>query len=297
MKLTQLLQQFRMPVAVCALVFSACLAYPAVATAQLGADAAHVASLSGRVSVERGGELWAVSAGQTILAGQVIVTGPDGAAQLVLSDGSTLDIFPNSRVIFRANRFNLRELLDVMLGKVRLQIQHLIPGEAPLRVTSPTAVISVRGTVFEVEVDAAMETVVSVDTGAVSVRHRMIPGQEILVESGQSVRVNPTLPLIAAGKPVPIRSIGRVVRAVGSVLADVRSATRSAGGGSAAGTGTGPSGSGGTISGSDTGSNEPAPPPGQDDDSSGNSSGASGGGAGTAPSSGGTNAPPGDVLP
>src|SRR5687768_8470136 len=58
--------------------------------AQLGADAAHVASVSGRVSVERGAELWTVAAGQTILAGQVIVTGPDGSAQLILSDASTL---------------------------------------------------------------------------------------------------------------------------------------------------------------------------------------------------------------
>ena len=256
------------------------------AQAQLGADAAQIVSVTGRVSIERGGEMWTVTAGQTILAGQVIVTGPDGTAQLVLSDSSTLDIFPNSRVIFRANRFNLRDLLDVYLGKVRLQIQHLIPGEAPLRVTSPTAVISVRGTVFDVEVDAAQETTVSVDTGAVGVRHRLIPGQEVVVESGQSLRVSPTLPLVAGKSGVPVRAIGRVVRAVGGVLADVRTATRTAGGTAAPTAG---AGSGGTISGSDTGSNEPAPPPGQDGDSSGNSGSGS---TGSAPS-----APPGDVLP
>lgn len=251
-----------------------------LAAAQGSPDAAHIVSLSGQVSVERSGELWVLNAGQTVAVGQTIVTGADSFATLQLPDGSTLDIFPNSRVLYRPSRFNLRDLLDVYVGKVRLQIQHLLPGETPLRVTSPTAVISVRGTVFEVEVEATQDTTIFVAAGAVSVRHRLFPGAEVLVESGQSVRVAATLPLTAAAKSaVPLRTLGRVVRAVSETLAQINAVR-----GSASGSGGGsPSPSGGGVSGSDTGSNQPKPPAGEDDHN-GNSGG-------------GTTAPPGDVLP
>lgn len=251
--------------------------------AQLSTDSAIIATMSGRVSIERAGELWAITVGQAIATGQIIVTGSDGSAQLGLPDGSVVEIFPNSRVVYRANQFNLRDLLDIFLGKVRLQIQHLVPGEAPLRVTSPTAVISVRGTVFVVEVDPTQDTMVSVDSGAVSVRHRLLPGGEVLVEAGQSLHVASALPLTAAAKSVfPMRTIGRVVRAVGDTLAQIKAA-RGSSGGSGGGSA---SSSGGGVSSSDSGSNETKPPAGKDDDSSNS------GGSGSGPS-----APPGDVLP
>jgi hypothetical protein len=250
------------------------------AKAQFPSGSAVVASMSGRVSIERAGELWTVSAGEAVHNGQVIVTGPDGSAQLGLPDGSVVEVFPNSRVIYRANQFNLRDLLDIYLGRVRLQIQHLLPGDMPLRITSPTAVISVRGTVFEVEVDAVQDTTVSVDSGAVSVRHRLLPGGEVLVQSGETLRVAAALPLTAATKPaVPLRTIGRVVRAVTETLVQINAAR-----GSSSGAG-GADASGGGVSSSDTGSNETKPPAGQDDDS------------GAADAGGGPTAPPGDVLP
>jgi hypothetical protein len=259
-------------------VFLALLHLP-YAHAQIGADSAIIAAMSGRVSIERSGELWAITAGQPIEAGQVIVTGSDGTAQLALSDGSAVEIFPNSRVVFRANRFNLRDLLDIYLGKIRLQIQSLLPGEMPLRITSPTAVISVRGTIFEVEVDPVQETTVSVDNGTVGVRHRLIPGGEVMLQAGESLRVAAALPLTAATKPaIRLRTVGRVARAVGETLIRINAARGSSG--SSGGGATPPAGG---VPPSDTGSNEPKPPPGNDDE---------------APDSdGGPSAPPGDVLP
>ena len=266
---------------------------PLAGEAQIASDSAQVIKMAGRVSIERGGELWAVSNGQAVEAGQIIVTGVDGAAQLGLPDGSQVEIFPNSRVIYRANHFNLRDFLDLYLGKIRLQIQHILPGETPLRVTSPTAVISVRGTVFEVEVDAAQDTTVSVDSGAVSVRHRLMPGQEVMVERGQSLRVVANLPLTASVKsPVPLRTVGRIIRAVTDTLAQVNSARGSSGGSAGSGGGTASS-SGGGVSASDSGSNQPKPPTGEDDTGgSSNTGGGTSGGSG-----GGSSAPPGDVLP
>ena len=239
----------------------------------------------GTVSVERAGELWALTSGQTVQAGQAIVTGADGYAQLSLPDGSVLEVFPDSRLIYRANRVNWRDLLDLYLGKVRLQIQHLTGDAPPLRVTSPTAVISVRGTVFDVEVDAAQQTIISVENGIVSVRHRLLPGNEVFVESGQTLRVTPTLPLTPAAKALvgPLGTLGRVVRAVGDTWAQINAARGSSGSrtppqGSSPSAGPTPTaGPSSPPPPSDSGSNEPAPPPGSDDDKH--------------------DAPPGDVIP
>lgn len=258
---------------------------PSARAAQLGPDTARVVTLAGRVSVERAGELWALMSGQAVSAGQVVVTGPDGYAQLELSDRSTIEVFPNSRLIFRANRFSWRDLLDLYLGKIRLQIQRLSNDDQPYRVTSPTAVISVRGTVFEVEVGATQDTTIHVETGSVSVRHRLLPGKEVVVESGRSLRVVPNVPLTAAKLTVPLVVVGKIVRIAGETLARVdRPGGKSNGGGGSPSSngGSGPSGgspsstssSGSGSSGGDPGSNEPASVPGQD----------------------GKSAPPGDVI-
>ena len=247
--------------------------------AQLGSETARVLTLTGRVSVERAGDLWVLMPEQTVKAGQVVVTGPDGYATLELSDHSTIEVFPNSRLVFRANRFNLHDLLDLYLGKVRLHIQRLVNDEQRYRVTSPTAVISVRGTVFEVEVDLAEDTLVFVETGSVLVRHRLLPGGDVLVESGQSLRVVQNVPLTAANKTTPLAVVGRIVKLASETIARVDGLGGRSKGGSGGGSGTPSGSSGGSTagagsSGGDAGSNEPAPVPGED----------------------GASAPPGDVV-
>ncbi|MSO21493.1 MAG: hypothetical protein EXQ56_13770 [Acidobacteria bacterium] len=247
--------------------------------AQFAMNTAQIATAAGKVSIERGGEMWAVSGGQEIQAGQVMVTGSDGFAELALPDGSRLEIFPNSRFAFRANRFSLRDMIDLYLGKIRFHVQKLTKDDPSIRVTSPTAVISVRGTTFDVEVSPTESTIVSVEEGAVAVRHRLMPGQEVLVQGGESIEVIADIPLAAAKPAVPRSIVGSVVRAVGNTLAQIKSqrGTATAGGpasGPAAGSGNPGSsgGAGGGVSGSDSGSNEGAPPPsggGGDDDSGG----------------------------
>ncbi|OGA61864.1 MAG: hypothetical protein A3G81_30250 [Betaproteobacteria bacterium RIFCSPLOWO2_12_FULL_65_14] len=195
-------------------------------------------------------------------------------------------MFPNARLIFRANRFNWRELLELYIGKVRLQIQHLTDGDSPYRVTTPTAVISIRGTVLDVVVGPTQETLVQVETGSVGVRHRLMPGREVIVESGQSLQVLPNVPLAAAAKATgALVAVGKIVKAAGETLARVQQTTgtgRSGGGSSPKGAppssgGGSPSGGASSppVSGSDSGSNETAPPPGEDK----------------------SGAPPGDAIP
>jgi hypothetical protein len=128
--------------------------------------------------------------GMTVSPQQLIVTGPDGYAQFRVSDGSTFEVFSNARVMFRPTMGNWKDLLNIVLGRVKVFIQHA-PGQINHNeVSSPTAVISVRGTVFDVVVeDGDGTTLVSVDEGLVTVKHRTVAGNPVSVNPGESIRV------------------------------------------------------------------------------------------------------------
>lgn len=158
---------------------------------------ARVVSLEGSVSVLKDGYPWALRVGDTVDVGQMIVSGPDGLAVLRLEDGSAFYVFPNSRVTFRSNRGSLGDLLDLWIGRVKFYIRRLGGQPAYHRVFTPTAVISVRGTVFEVAVeDEDDTTLVAVEEGVVEVRHRLIgESKPRLVRAGEYLRVYKNVPL------------------------------------------------------------------------------------------------------
>jgi hypothetical protein len=160
-------------------------------------SAAKVISLNGQVSVLKDSEPWALSIGDLVQVRQVIVTGPDGFAQFQVSDGSTFEVYPNSNVVFRKNPPNLRDLLDVLVGRVKVHIQKWGGQPNPNRVITPTAVISVRGTTFEVSVDDDSEaTMISVEEGVVDVRHALKPGGGVkTLNAGESLHVYKDQPL------------------------------------------------------------------------------------------------------
>ena len=160
-------------------------------------SAAKVISLNGQVSVLKDSEPWALSIGDLVQVRQVIVTGPDGFAQFQVSDGSTFEVYPNSNVVFRKNPPNLRDLLDVLVGRVKVHIQKWGGQPNPNRVITPTAVISVRGTTFDVSVDDDSEaTMISVEEGIVDVRHALKPGGGTkTLNAGESLHVYKDQPL------------------------------------------------------------------------------------------------------
>ena len=103
--------------------------------------AAKVTQLTGQVSVLKDSTPWALQVGSVVQVRQVILTGGDGFAIFQVSDGSTFEVYPNSRVVFRANPSNLKDLLDLVLGRVKVHIQKLGGQPNNNRVTTPTAVI------------------------------------------------------------------------------------------------------------------------------------------------------------
>jgi ferric-dicitrate binding protein FerR (iron transport regulator) len=247
-------QRLRRPSAWVLLVLSAGLA-----CAQTGGDA-KILVMTGQVSLLRDGATWALNSGDLIHPDQWVVTGPDGYAKFRVADGSTFEVFQSARVAFRNNRGDWRDLLEVFLGKVKVSIEHL-GGANPNSVRTPTAVIAVRGTVFDIDVeDADATTFVLCEEGRVEVSHLIVPGSKIL-NPGEYVRVFKNMPLQA--KVIDRGAVyQRIWRAASDALNEAiyrtpRGTTPSS---------TGTAGSGGTSSGdknttpTPTGA-PPAPPP------------------------------------
>src|SRR4051794_18535576 len=163
-----------------------------VSLAPLAADdgSATCITLSGRVSLLTDNGPWALNVNDTIAPGKVIITGPDGYAQFRVSDGSTFEVFQNSKTVFRQSPHNWSDILDVMIGHVKVHIQKLLDNKPNHnKVHTPTAVISVRGTIFDVLVEEEDVTFVSVDEGQVAVENLTAPGPERLLNPGESIRV------------------------------------------------------------------------------------------------------------
>jgi ferric-dicitrate binding protein FerR (iron transport regulator) len=158
-------------------------------------NAATVLVQLNRVSVVDNGYLRPLAVGDRLRLHETIVTGPDGFARFQLSDGSTFDVYSNSRVVFRETP-GLTDLLDLFIGRIKVFIEHS-KGPNPKDVKTPTAVISVRGTVFDVEVqDEDGTTFVTLDDGLVDVRNLTAPGPSVLLKPGESILVEPNRPLI-----------------------------------------------------------------------------------------------------
>jgi hypothetical protein len=241
----------------------------AVSVAPLAAQdfsaAAKVVTMSGRVSVLRDGNEWALAVGSPVQPKQIVITGPDGYAQFQLSDGSTFEVFKNSKAVFRSTP---GDLLDVFIGWVKVQIQHR-NGPNPNRVTTQTAVISVRGTVFDVVAEDEDTTFVSVDEGVVNVRHTRFGGSERDLHAGEWVRVfkdQPLARLVDKGNAARV-ALRAAAQAVYDGLARRPGASSPTGGSPGGGTGQGDhgkpgdSGSGTGNTGSSTGNAPPPAPP------------------------------------
>jgi hypothetical protein len=214
-----------------------------------GTYAARVVTLTGQVSVMRDFQPWALSAGDSIQVTQRIVTGPDGHALLQVSDGSTIEVYPNSTFVFRQNPGNWRDLIDVFLGKVRVHIEHLGTTPNPNRVLTPVAVISVRGTTFDVTVNDDDETTtVEVEDGTVEVRHNLLGGNTAVVNAGEVFRVYRNEPI--AQRMDKGNAARQALRIVVNVIAIV--------GRSSGGRITLPGGGTGSVG--DTGGKTPPPP-------------------------------------
>ncbi len=127
----------------------------------------------------------ALKANQKIQPGQEISTGAGAALLLQLDDGSTVEVYPGTRLIVQDQSLSTwRNFLEVVLGTVKIHVERLSGRPNNKSVTTPTAIIAVRGTTFAIRVDREATTDVGVDEGLVSVASLMRSDQAVILQPG-----------------------------------------------------------------------------------------------------------------
>ena len=125
---------------------------------------------------------------EELRAGDTIVTGRGGRLVLGLSDGSQAVIAAQTTVVIQDLKQSPRTLFNVIRGKTRIEIEKLGGQPNPYRVNTPTAVIAVRGTIFDVWFDGNA-TQVFVHEGEVAVTNLVFPNQPVTLFANQMTQV------------------------------------------------------------------------------------------------------------
>jgi hypothetical protein len=142
--------------------------------------------------------------GQVLPSGTVLDTG-DGRLVLVLrTDESEIIVQPHTRLVVKEPAPGNWDAIEILLGRVRAYIRKRTGGAPPFQMGTPSAVIAVRGTRFDVEVNGRGVSEVDVFDGLVEVASSTIPGSSVLVSPGFSTRVGMGTP---PETPVPTGEI------------------------------------------------------------------------------------------
>jgi len=196
------------------------------------AAAGLVQFVAGDVQLRRGAAQAPVAKGAEVESGDVVVTGAAGRAQIRFSDGGLVALYPDSQftVTRYADAGNAAEdhfAVDLLRGGMRA-ITGLIGKRDPrnYRVTTPTAVVGIRGSAFLIAFNAEGELVVSGEQDEIEV---CTEAGCVGVKAGESVRVvaSSQLPLYTHTRavvplpppPVPF-AVGEQVSASGRLVTE-----------------------------------------------------------------------------
>lgn len=150
----------------------------------LVSGSAVIADLKGEVMLQSAqGTAVPAQRGQVLPAESSIETAK-GSLLLSLQDGSQVLVKPHSRVILKAPEQSQGNFLQLFIGNIMAKV-HKRFGNAPsFRMGTPTAVITVRGTRFSVEVTKKNKTIVQVYEGLVEVVGLAMPNHPIIIKPG-----------------------------------------------------------------------------------------------------------------
>lgn len=119
-----------------------------------------------------------------VLAAESAIETQKGNLLLELQDGSQVLVKPHSRVVLKAPNQDKGFYLELLIGKVVNKIQKRLGNTPSFRMGTPTAVVTVRGTRFEVEVTKKLRTYVVVYEGLVEVAGLVGGATPVLVRPG-----------------------------------------------------------------------------------------------------------------
>lgn len=154
----------------------------------LPVGSATIAELKGDVAVlSPQGEGVTVQRGTALAPESKIDTGK-GSLLLDLQDGSQVLVRPNSHVVLKTPNQGKGYWLELLMGKINAKVQKRLGNAPSFRMGTPTAVITVRGTRFAVDVDKRQRTRVEVYEGLVEVAG-FLHGAPVMVRPGYSTGV------------------------------------------------------------------------------------------------------------
>jgi len=128
--------------------------------------------------------------GVTLVAESRIET-TKGNVLLELQDGSQVLIKGHSNVLLKAPNQGKGYWLELFIGKIMAKVQKRLGGAPSFRMGTPSAVITVRGTRFSVEVNKKLKTFVDVYEGLVEVAGLLEGSRPVLIKPGFFTGVAP----------------------------------------------------------------------------------------------------------
>jgi ferric-dicitrate binding protein FerR (iron transport regulator) len=160
--------------------------------ATLPVGSATIAEMKGEVTFHSAtGDVLTAQPGTALEAESKIDTAK-GSVLLNLQDGSQVLVKGNSHVVLKAPTAERGFWLELLLGKINAQIQKRLGNSPSFRMGTPTAVITVRGTKFSVDVNKKQKTSVEVFEGLVEVSglHGGALGAPVLLKPGFATGVD-----------------------------------------------------------------------------------------------------------
>ncbi len=153
-----------------------------------------ISEWTGKISLQLPGKRYSgPSRGERLPVGTLLDTHA-GMLVLTLQDDSQILVRPRTRLILRQPGPGNWEYFELLFGWVRAYITKRTGGAPPFELGTPSSVVAVRGTRFNVIVNRLGTTEVDVFRGLVEVAGVGIRGKSVLVGPGYSTRV-------AMGKP------------------------------------------------------------------------------------------------
>lgn len=157
----------------------------------------HVSSISGKVEILRPASSTTfqplTASSPLVQIGDRIRTSAGSSVVLTTPDSSSIVVTENTEVAIHDSWSNgFRDTVNILIGRVKFYVEKLGGRPNPYRVETPTALIAVRGTTFDVVVDGSLYTEVICSEGQVVVEsigtNREVilnPGFHTLVVPGQ----------------------------------------------------------------------------------------------------------------
>lgn len=151
---------------------------------------ATISDFKGKISIQLPGHGLTNPSRGLLLPAETLISTEDGGRMLLrLGDGSDLLVRSNTRLVLKAPEPGAWRYLQLMIGRVRAEIQKRLGGAPGFQIGTPSAVISVRGTSFDVEVNRTGITEVDVHEGVVQLDSAKGFGESVLIRAGYSSRV------------------------------------------------------------------------------------------------------------